>query len=167
MLAVSRAINSECEHILGDMRSLRLEREFDLVLVHDAIMYAIDAVSVRATLETVFRHCRPGGAAVLVPDFVKETFQPKTASGGEDGADGRGLRYLQWIWDREANDEICEVAFSFMLREANGEIRFENERHRFGLFARETWLRWLHDAGFSAKSRIDPWGRDVFIGRKR
>src|SRR5262245_19210318 len=39
MLACSRAINPECEHIPGDMRSLRLGREFDAVLVHDAVCY--------------------------------------------------------------------------------------------------------------------------------
>jgi len=33
-------------------------------------------------------------------------------------------------------------------------------------YGRETWLRWLDEAGFSAKSRIDPWGRDVLIGSK-
>jgi SAM-dependent methyltransferase len=167
MLAVNRAINPECEHVLGDMRSLRLEREFDLVLVHDAIMYAVDAASVRATTESAWRHCRPGGAVVLVPDFVKETFEPKTASGGEDGADGRGLRYLEWIWDPDPADETCNAEFCFLFRDANGEVHCECERHRHGLFARETWLRWMREAGFSATSRIDPWSRDVLIGTKR
>src|SRR4051812_19191720 len=40
MLRVSQALNPECEHIVGDMRSLRLDRLYDVVLVHDAIMYA-------------------------------------------------------------------------------------------------------------------------------
>src|SRR5690349_17665822 len=37
MLDVSRAINPEAEHIVGDMRSVRLGRQFDVVFVHDAI----------------------------------------------------------------------------------------------------------------------------------
>ena len=37
MLALSRALNPECEHLEGDMRSVRLERHFDAVFVHDAI----------------------------------------------------------------------------------------------------------------------------------
>ncbi|MFL5496654.1 MAG: class I SAM-dependent methyltransferase [Gemmatimonadales bacterium] len=40
MLAVSQALDPKCEHLLGDMRSLRLGRQFDVVLIHDAIMYA-------------------------------------------------------------------------------------------------------------------------------
>jgi SAM-dependent methyltransferase len=39
MLAVSRQLNPECEHLLGDMRTVRLGRCFDAVLVHDAIDY--------------------------------------------------------------------------------------------------------------------------------
>ena len=39
MLAVSRALNPDCEHLEGDMRTLRLNRTFDFVFVHDAIEY--------------------------------------------------------------------------------------------------------------------------------
>ena len=39
MLALSRRLNPECEHIQGDMRSVRLGRVFDCVLVHDAVSY--------------------------------------------------------------------------------------------------------------------------------
>ena len=39
MLAVSRRLNPECEHVEGDMRSMRLGRTFDAVFVHDAIAY--------------------------------------------------------------------------------------------------------------------------------
>jgi YCII-related domain/Methyltransferase domain len=40
LLAVSRALNPECEHSEGDMRSVRLAGDhFDAVLIHDAIMY--------------------------------------------------------------------------------------------------------------------------------
>jgi ubiquinone/menaquinone biosynthesis C-methylase UbiE len=37
MLAQSRIVNPELEHIQGDMRTLRLNRQFDYVLIHDAI----------------------------------------------------------------------------------------------------------------------------------
>lgn len=95
MLAVSRTINPECEHLAGNMRSLRLGREFDVVLVHDAIMYATDPTAVRETLETAAIHCRAGGTVAVLPNHVRETFEPGTDQGGHDAADGRGLRYLE------------------------------------------------------------------------
>jgi len=39
MLKQSRRLNPECEHVQGDMRSIRLGRVFDCVLVHDAVSY--------------------------------------------------------------------------------------------------------------------------------
>ena len=47
MLAVSRQLNPECEHIRGDMRTLRLGRTFDAVFVHDAIDYMITEADLR------------------------------------------------------------------------------------------------------------------------
>jgi SAM-dependent methyltransferase len=166
MLEVSRTVNPDCEHVPGDMRSLDLGRVFDLVFVHDAIMYAADEASLRATLATAWRHCRPGGAAVIVPDCVRETFAPATRHGGEDGPDGRALRYLEWTWDPDPSDYTFDVAFAFLLRERDQMLRDERDRHRFGLFPRAAWLAWIAAAGFTDESRIDPWGRDIFVARR-
>ena len=167
MLANSQAINPECEHVVGDMRSLDLGRTFDAIFIHDAIMYATDEGSLRATLSTAARHCRPGGGIVVVPDHMRETFAPETSHGGEDGADGRALRYLQWSWDPDPEDTTYEVLYAFLLREADGSVRIESDRHVEGLFPRAAWLTWLNEAGFTAASRLDPWARHVLSGRKR
>jgi threonine dehydrogenase-like Zn-dependent dehydrogenase len=37
MLALSRRLNPACEHVPGDMRSIRLGRVFDCVLVHEIV----------------------------------------------------------------------------------------------------------------------------------
>ncbi len=105
MLAVSRTVNPQCEHLTGDMRSLRLGREFDVVLIHDAIMYATDPTAVRETLQTAAIHCRRGGRVAVLPDHVRETFEPGSDQGGHDAPDGRGLRYLEWTWDPDPNDD--------------------------------------------------------------
>src|SRR6266568_9398963 len=39
MLAVSGRLNPECAHQQGDMRTIRLGRTFDAVLVHDSVDY--------------------------------------------------------------------------------------------------------------------------------
>ena len=166
MLEASKRVNPECTHLLGDMRTLDLARIFDLVLVHDAIMYATDEESLKAVFATAYRHLRPGGAAVFVPDCVLETFEPATSTGGEDGPDRRALRYLQWTWDPDPADHSYEVAWAFLLRSADGAVRVESDRHQFGLFPRATWLTLMGKVGFIPHSRLDPWGRDVFGARK-
>ena len=77
MLALSRRINPELEHVQGDMRSLRVPgAQFDAVFVHDAASYLASEDDVRAMAATAAFHCRPGGAAVVVPDHVREKLRP-------------------------------------------------------------------------------------------
>jgi SAM-dependent methyltransferase len=169
MLDVSRQVNPECEHVEGDMMSLDLGRTFDRVLVHDAIMYATTPDAVRATLHTAARHCRPDGLVVVVPDCVKETFEPETEHGGEDAPGGRGraLRYLMWTWDPDPTDCTFEVIYAFALRDADGCVTVEQDHHREGVFPRADWLAWFAGAGLDPRIHVDPWARDVFIARKR
>ena len=103
MLAVSRALNPTCEHVEGDMRTVRLGRVFDAVFIHDAVCYMTSEEDLRAAMATVVIHCRPGGVALFAPDAVTETFRPSTDHGGVDGA-GRALRYLEWTWDPDPSD---------------------------------------------------------------
>jgi SAM-dependent methyltransferase len=165
MLAVSRALNPECEHIEGDMRTLRLGRLFDAVFIHDAIMYLTSERELRQAIETCFVHCRPGGAALLAPDYVRENFQPTTEHGGHDGA-GRGLRYLEWTWDPDPTDCTYLTDFAYLLREADGAVRVEHDRHVEGLFPRATWLRLLSEVGFAPEVIRDDYQRELFVARK-
>jgi SAM-dependent methyltransferase len=163
MLAQNRAINPEAEFIAGDMRTLRLHRQFDYVLVHDAVCYMTTLPDLGAALDTAAAHCRPGGTVIVLPDYVKETFVPGTDEGGEDAPDGRGFRYLEWSWDPDPGDTTYIVDYAFLLREANGDVRAVHDRHVEGLFPRATWLDAFRSAGLSATSDLDAWGRDVFL----
>ena len=171
MLEVSRALNPECEHVLGDMRSVRLGREFDCVFIQDAISYITTQADLRQTFETAYLHCRPGGAALFAPDHVRESFRPGTDHGGHDGAE-RGLRYLEWSWDPDPADSSCLVDMAYLLREKDGSVRVEWDRHVEGLFARADWLRLLGEVGFVAKvvpfehSELEPGQCEVFVARK-
>jgi SAM-dependent methyltransferase len=167
MLEIGRRLNPECEHRLGDMRTLRLGREFDAVLVHDAVMYMTTEADLRAAIETAFVHLAPGGVALFVPDVVRESFSPGTSHGGHDG-EGRSLRYLEWTRDLDPSDSAYEVDFALLLSEDGGATRFEHDRHVFGLFAEREWLAWLIQAGFEAtlhRRRLsDDTVLEVFVG---
>jgi ubiquinone/menaquinone biosynthesis C-methylase UbiE len=163
MLALSRDLNPECEHIAGDMRTLRLDRTFDAVLVHDAVMYMTSAADLRAAMATAAIHLRPGGAAIFLPDVVRETFEPRTEHGGHDGA-GRALRYLSWSYDPDPQDDTFITDFTMLLREDPAAVQVRYDRHVEGLFAEHEWLAMLDEAGIPAVVEQDPYGRRVFIG---
>jgi SAM-dependent methyltransferase len=171
MLAVSRSLNPECEHHQGDMRTVRLNRLFDCVFVHDAVVYMTSRADLRAAIRTAFEHCRPGGAALFAPDHVRENFRPGTDHGGNDGG-GRGLRYLEWTWDPDPEDDTYVVDYAYLLREVDGTVRVESDRHIEGLFARAEWLAMLRETGFEAEavpvdlSDLDPGTYEVFVCRR-
>jgi len=104
-----------------------------------------------------------GGAAIIAPDCVTETFKPRTNHGGHDG-DGRALRYLEWTYDPDAADTSFLTDFAILLREGRDDVRVRYDRHVMGLFPRATWLDFLRAAGFEPSVTTDPWERDVFIG---
>lgn len=165
MLAQSRAVNPDAEHLVGDMRTLRLGRQFDYVMVHDAVCYMTTIDELRAAIETAAIHCRPGGTVIFLPDYVTETFAPGTDYGGEDAPDGRGFRYLEWHADPDPSDTTYVVDYAFLMKSADGSVRVEHDRHIEGLFPRAVWLELFRSAGLTATSEIDSFGRDIFIAR--
>jgi SAM-dependent methyltransferase len=170
MLAVSRALNPECEHREGDMRTVRLGQAFDAVFIHDAATYLLSAEAVRAATATAFAHCRPGGAVLFCPDETRESFEPYSKEGGHDG-EGRSLRYLEWVWDPDPSDDTIVGDFAYMLREGE-QVRVVHDRHVCGMLPRATWLEALRHAGFEAEARpfehseIPPGSKEVFLGRR-
>jgi SAM-dependent methyltransferase len=171
MLEVSGALNPECEHVEGDMRSVRLDRSFDCVFVHDAIDSMATEADLRSAIETAYVHCKPGGAALFAPDCVRENFRASTEHGGCDGAD-RSLRYLEWTWDPDPTDSTYVTDYAYLLRESDGSIQVEWDRHIGGLFARSDWLRILADVGFQPEalpfehSELEPGQHEVFACRR-
>lgn len=141
----------------------RLNRQFDVVLIHDAIMYAIEPADVLATLRTAALHCCPGGTVAVLPDCVRETFTAETDCGGHDGEDGRAFRYLEWRWDPDPADDTYIVDYAFVLRAPDGTLTVAHDSHVEGLFSRARWLQWFTGGGLSAHNSLDAWERDVFI----
>jgi hypothetical protein len=164
MLALSRGLQPDVEHTLGDMRTMRLGCEFDAVFVHDAIMYMTTRADLEAAGRTAFVHCRRGGLALLLPDFVRETFAAGTDHGGVD-LQHRAMRYLEWV--HEAEGHRVPVDFVFALRE-HGHTRIVHDHHEWGLFSTSEWLEVLHGVGFAAECQTLP-GEDrrCFVARRR
>lgn len=171
MLDVSRRLNPECDHRRGDMRTVRLGRTFDAVFVHDAVDYMTTVDDLSRAVRTAFEHCRPGGIAIFVPDHTIETFATASDLGGRDDADGRGVRYLDWSWDPDPADSWIQTDYAFLLRDADGSVRFEHETHRTGLFSRAVWLQQLVSTGFEPRAvpeetDEDRTPRELFVGHR-
>jgi SAM-dependent methyltransferase len=168
MLTMSRALNPELQHHQGDMRTVRLGRQFDAVFVHDAVCYMTTESDLRQAIDTAFAHCKPGGVALFCPDYTKENFEAGAEHGGEDDG-ARGMRWLSWQWQRDPHDTTYFVDYAYLLRENDGSVHVEHDRHLEGVFPRDTWVRLFREAGFEHKilpfehSDLEPGKHEVFV----
>ena len=150
MQALSLAQNPDCEHVLGDMRDLRLGLTFDAVFVHDAVAYMTTKEDVLAVARTAFEHTRPDGAALFAPDYVREAFhETSSLIEGQDGA--RALRGIEWAWDPDPGDTTYAVEYMFLLRDGD-RVTSIHDRHVEGLFSEREWHGVLAAAGFEVKT---------------
>ena len=170
MLALSRTLNPECEHLEGDMRTLRLERTFDVVFIHDAISYLTTEADLHAAIETAFVHVRPGGVVILTPDATTEIFKSETDHGGHDGEDGRSLRYLEWTHAPEPNTSTYVTDYAIVARGPGDELRVVHDRHTLGLFPEATWRRLIAEVGLELVDTTveNPYELEqaAFVGRR-
>ena len=150
MLELSKTINPECEHVQADMRTLRLERQFDAVFAHDAIDYMASEEDLKSAMRTAYEHCAPGGSAVFAPDHLRDSFVEMTDHGGHDG-NGRSLRYLEWTWDPDPDDSSYTTDYAYLHRSADGSVQVTHDRHICGLFDRATWVSSLGEVGFEVR----------------
>ena len=173
MLEVSRRLNPGCLHIQGDMRTLDLDRHFDIVLAHDAIAYMTCEADLRAAFATAHRHLAPGGLALFIPDEVLETFELGDSDlslfGGET-PDGRSARAMEWCGELAA-DGTTSVHYAFLLKDADGQVTTAGETHHVGVFARADWERWLEAEGFAVETVEEQTDEDrtprfLFVGTR-
>ncbi|GAA1867226.1 class I SAM-dependent methyltransferase [Asanoa iriomotensis] len=171
MLAESRKINPELSHHQGDMRTIRLKKQFDAVFVHDAIDYMTTEADLRRAIETAYVHTKSDGHAVFVPDATTEIFAPEADHGGVDGDDGRGVRFLSWTYDPDPGDTTTVTDYAFLLKDENGQVTAVHETHVTGLYPRDTWQRLLRETGFVPEAVTEVTSEDrtprtFFVGRK-
>ena len=150
MLALSKHTNPELEHIQADMHTLRLERSFDAVLVHDSVCHMTTRDDVLALAHTIAAHLRPGGVALVVPDCVAESFEESIDDDAVEGAD-RGLQYVVRSWQPDPEAEVYQSDYAFLLRDEAG-LHAVHMSHSEGLFSTETWKALLEAAGLQAQA---------------
>lgn len=150
MLAQASLLNPESTFVLGDMRTFRLERTFDAVLVDDAISYMTCLADFEAAFRAASAHLNPGGVLVATPDVTRETFRqnrttatPATRKGGRDELD---VVFVENVYDPDPADEHYETTVLYLIRE-HGRLRIETDHWTLGLFPLDTWRRVLRETG--------------------
>ncbi len=147
MLRHSMALNPGVEHIVGDMRYVRLGRTFRAVLIHDAISCITTARDLSAVFTTAAAHLKPGGLLLLAPDYFADSIVLPHAECHTYSRGDMELTYVEYTYDPDPADTMIEVIFTHFIR-SGGELQIEHDRLHAGLFHRSTWRKLMHAAGF-------------------
>jgi SAM-dependent methyltransferase len=151
MLAQASALNPDSTFVHGDMRTFRLGRTFDAVLMDDAISYMTCLADLVAAFRTASDHLKPGGVLVATPDVTTETFRqnrtiatPATRTGTRADLD---VVFVENVYDPDPSDEQYETTILYLIRD-HGHLRIETDHWTMGLFPLDTWRRVLRETGF-------------------
>lgn len=171
MLELARHLNPQVEYLTGDMRSLRLGRTFDAVMVADSITYMLSEADLLAAFHTAYEHLKPGGVFCTYAEELPENFvQNGTYSSTHRGQDENGLDVevvlVENYYDPDPRDTTFEMTFIYLIRQAEA-LRIEIDSHQVGIFPQAAWERLLRQAGFEVhQAWFDEAKAPLFIGVK-
>lgn len=157
MLRLSTGLNPGVDHHLGDMRSVRLGRTFDAVLIHDAVSYLLTEEDIRDTLNTATVHLRLGGVLLIAPDWVREDFDRSTPKEFRWVRRKGSVQVIieEILHDPDPDDTQIESVYTYTINEVGkdgGKNRVEKDSHITGLFPISTWTAFMKEAGFEVET---------------
>ncbi|MGI6004927.1 MAG: class I SAM-dependent DNA methyltransferase [Christensenellales bacterium] len=136
MLDLAKTINPQIAYVKGDMRTVKLNEKFDVVIIPDAIAYMTTLEDLKATLQNASAHMKPDGI-ILITAHTKEDFRNNNfAYAGEK--DGVHITLLEN--NHMVSDSTYEAAFIYLIRR-DGDLSVSHEVHTLGLFPHEEWMR--------------------------
>jgi len=161
MLAQAKELNPGCRFVEGDMRTFRLGRAFDAVLMDDAISHMNCRTDFVAAFGTAYAHVKPGGVLVVTPDVTIETFQQNKTTATPVTRDGVDVVFVENVYDRDSTDDRYETTILYLIRD-HGQLRIEVDHWRMGIFSLDTWRQVLRETGFEVhEGRYHP-GEDEY-----
>ncbi|PKG33215.1 trans-aconitate 2-methyltransferase [Methanoregula sp.] len=153
MLARARAAHPDIGYLEGDMRSIRLNRRFDAVVIPDSIDYMVTIDDLRQAIHTAVTHLRPGGV-LLVVGKTEETFRNNNfVYTGE--RDGTHVTLFENNYRSLNNPGTYEAVLVYLIRQKE-ELSIQTERHELGLFPLNTWEQVFRENGIEMMTtRLD------------
>lgn len=144
MLKIARERHPEIEYIEGDMRTIKLNRQFDVIVIPDSIDYMVSEEDLLQVITNSVSHLKIGGLLLLVAK-TKETFQNNNfAYSGEK--EGVNVTLLENNYINTIKPNTYEATFMYLIRK-QGQLSIHTENQILGLFPQATWENIFLKAG--------------------
>ena len=175
MLNKARNLHPDIEYLEGDMRTLRLDRQFDAVAIPDSIDYMASRQDLEQAIQTAVMHLKTG-AVLLVAAKTAEIFRNNNfAYTGEK--DGIHVTLFENNYINPFHPNTYEATLVYLIRQ-QGELTIHSEQQVLGLFSQAIWDDAFKQAGITMQRKsldgiYDPYLLNdgeyplvIFVGRK-
>lgn len=165
MLSVARTKFPEIPFHVGNLIDFTLEQRFDaMICLYGSIGFVKSAENLRASMQRLAAHLRPGGVALVTPWSTVEEFQDLIVV---DSTDRPDLKIARMEQVRLKEPGLVEVTFHHLLGRDN-QVTYHKQVMEIGLFSQEEYRSALTDAGLEVVEEYK--GPDVrggaYIGKK-
>jgi len=147
MINNARSLNPEIEYHVGDMRTMRLDRKFDAVMIHDAINYMTTLDDLKAAFVTAYEHLEDNGLIIVYAEQWPENFKQNYIRSQNEKKDNIEITFIEHYYDPNPDDTTYEGTFIYLIRR-DGELETHFDRHLLGIFPLDTWRESLRSTGF-------------------
>jgi len=146
MLIKARKLHPDIEYVEGDMRTLRMNRQFDAVVIPDSIDYMASLQDLQQAIQTAVMHLKTGGVLLVVAK-TEEIFQNNNFaySGLKDGIH---VTLFENNYINPLHPNTYEATLVYLIRE-RGELTIQTEQQVLGLFSEEIWNEVFKNAGIT------------------
>jgi len=149
MLRVARRRLRGVRLLRGDMRSLRLGRQFDVIsCLFSGIGHVRTLAALRQTIRTFAQHLKPGGVLLFEPWFSRETWIPGMVHLLTASTPNLTIARMSFSSVR-GNQSVLEMHY-LVGRKGRGVLHAAVTEYS-GLFDRGTTLRFLREAGLQPR----------------
>lgn len=175
MLDLARETNPEIEYIEGDMRTIRLDRQFDAVVIPESIDYMATLEDLRQAVRTAALHLRTGGVLLVVCSTAEQFRNNNFVYSGQ-----KGDVHVTLFENNYANPyapQTYEITLFYLIRR-QGALETYSEHIVAGLFPQASWEAVFTEAGLTVYSHglfgsydqylfdDGEYTQTIFIGRK-
>mgnify|MGYP000480617101 FL=1 len=149
MLKVARTINPKVTNIKGDMREIRLRKEFDVVVIPESIGHMTTLFDLSKAIQTAYEHIKPGGllllAALVHEDFQENNFVYTGSKGNIE------ITLFENNYMQSPSATTYEATVFYLIRR-NGQLETASDRVTIVVFKRAIWHDLLSEISFDVNS---------------
>ncbi len=166
MLGVARKKFTDIKFVLGDMRTFKLYKQFDVIIcLFSAIGHLKTHANLAKTIKNFDKHLKPGGIMIIEPFVSEEQFREGNLHA--DYVREPDLKLVRMVISRKKGS-IGFFDFHFLVGE-KGKIKYFVDREYLGMFNEKKVLSMMKNTGLNAEFLEDGLmkNRGLYIGVKQ